>query len=291
MKKLKAFSFLLLFVFLANNIFADTNSTSIGGEKSIFAYIIPNSGSAYYLGGSMWDIGKYYNSSMGLTYINRALFDISLSTIPSNATITGVTLNYSAISSDASTTHKCKITACTAASNYEGYWKNIGSSTVLFTDVNYGSGTKNSTDLTQLISANKGGALKIGMLALDETSYDCAATVSLSLDITYTTPSVNITFTATNNFTTSFGNGSIIIDGTTWGAPKSIAKTAGQSASLTAVSPQTDAQNYQRVWNSGNSNWSAVNATYVPIPLSNNTKSNLQYYFFSKRRQRRHIHR
>jgi hypothetical protein len=275
MNKLKIFSFFLLFAFLANNLFADENSITVGinGSFNVMAHKVPVSGSPSYGLGTGYIIGKYLDSYNSIVYYDRAIFDFNLSSIPSNATITAASLSYSCIANDNSTSHKFGITQYVYASNFQDAWNNIVSSPALFSNLSYGSGNINNTSLTQLVSTDKGSKLYLGVFASDEANYGAAATMSLKLDITYTLPPTNATITATNNFSTSTGtNGQIIVDGGTFDAPHPFTKATGQSATLTAVSSQTDAQGYQRVWAS-NSKWSKTNSQAVDIPLNANTSS------------------
>jgi hypothetical protein len=71
------------------------------------------------------------------------------------------------------------------------------------------------------------------------------------LEITY---EIRITITADNNFTDNSGagtHGSIKVDSGNETAPFPFVKVVGESATLEAVSPQTDNEVYQRIWHTG----------------------------------------
>jgi hypothetical protein len=75
--------------------------------------------------------------------------------------------------------------------------------------------------------------------------------ISIILKIYYDAPS---SITADNNFTAPNGtHGLIVVSGYSGNqtAPFTFSKTAGQSVSLTAVSPQNDNQSHQMIWHTG----------------------------------------
>ena len=76
-------------------------------------------------------------------------------------------------------------------------------------------------------------------------------------DVTFNVYLTTVTITADNNFIVSGGNshGSIKVDGNTGTAPWYFQKDVGQNLTLEAVSPQTDNEGYQRLWNSCVSYW------------------------------------
>lgn len=84
--------------------------------------------------------------------------------------------------------------------------------------------------------------------------------------------------TIDNNFTDNNGSnkhGVVVIDTSTYIVPTTIARLEGTSVSLTAVSPQTDNQGYQRIWSDGtyltisewrqNDQYKTSNQNYNPI--------------------------
>ncbi len=97
----------------------------------------------------------------------------------------------------------------------------------------------------------------MGTLSQNEGTLGSGASLSLFLSVTYDKPE---SITADNNFTASNGShGSILVDGNSYSAPYSFTKYDETSVTLQAVSPQTDNQGYQEIWNTGScdqSRWS-----------------------------------
>ena len=136
-----------------------------------------------------------------------------------------------------------------------------------------------TVDVTSLVnSASSSGKIIFGIRPQTEDQTQDAVYYA-ELSYTGTVPGP-FNFTVDNNFTDNSGNGthgSVIIDNQNITVPSSgytVSRNSGQSISLQAVSPQTDNQNYQRVWNTssnGQKSWWANNLGF---------KTNNQSYTF-----------
>lgn len=133
------------------------------------------------------------------------------------------------------------------------------SSTTEFLNIVYypGGVTLSNTTFTNLIVSNLGSTIYLGAYSNDENSYGSTCTVSLVLEIDFAASS----FSIDNNFTTSNGkDGKVNINNVENDAPVNFTDVNdGTSMTLLAESSQTDAQGYQRVWNTSGvnlSNWS-----------------------------------
>lgn len=91
---LNLISFLLLVLsFLMNSKVLSNDFT---GTKTVVEYIEPSQGNPYYAySTTFYDIGKDYNVTTQETETARTKFTFDLTSIPSNATINSVQLNYS----------------------------------------------------------------------------------------------------------------------------------------------------------------------------------------------------
>lgn len=254
----------LLFLILISSV----KATNFEGTKITVAQVLPaNNGLPYYSYSTFGiDIGRKYDSSVRETEIARTKYTFDLTSIPSNATINNVTLEYFC---NQSTNLYFKITQIGNYLSLQDIWSNIGQSATLFSNILYGGGSLNSSTLSTLVNNNKGGYLYLGALALNEIFDYTYCNLSLTLSISYTIPPTNVTLTADNNFTASgsTNHGIIIIDGQSQTVPLSgysITKLSGTSLSLEAVSPQTDNQNYQMIWHSGAINPSKWNRNGFP---------------------------
>jgi hypothetical protein len=271
--------FLLSFFYVVFIGFSPIFPNTFYATKTNAVYDVPNEGpSLYYTssGSTFGDVGFKYVSPN--SYTTRTQYDFNLSSIPTNATITSVTLTYSGANYNNGQFHY-KITQLNGnIPNPQDLWNGIGSATILIPDIYYSasSGFSNST-LVSLVNNNKAGHLYLGAISQDEASANSYATVDMHLDVQFTVPSQNISLCADNNFNVSTGNdGQIIVDGGQQTTPFNFTKATGQTAALTAISNQTDGQGYQRIWSTSaplvNSIWKATNSSgnfQLPGTLTN----------------------
>jgi hypothetical protein len=254
------------------------------GSKTSVCLVSPNQGNPYYSWSTFGeDIGYKYNSTAQASETARAKYAFDFSGIPSNATISNVSLSLSA-GNYQNSQYKYTITQLSGnIVNPSDLWNGIHSSTALFTNILYSSGNPSGsyTALTTLINNNKGGNIYLGVYSQNEGNSDSYANLNITLNMDVSVPPSNITITADNNFNISPANDGLI-NVTGYGqktAPFPFQINVGQTASFTAISGQTDAQNYQRVWSTSapvyNSQWREYKAS-GPIQL-NNTITNITY--------------
>jgi hypothetical protein len=277
MNKKILFSFVVLFLMGISQVFA----TDISGSANAVAYDQRADGTGYYsYAGYGYNIGQYYSASDKITETSRTNYSFNLSGIPSNATITSVSLSFSMFNYVVSNTYKFNITQGSSSSIPQTIWSGIASSTALFTDVYYASsGSLSNSALTSLVNSNKGGSIYLGAYSSNEVSSNSYGKLSLTLKVTYTTPPTTVSLTIDNNFTASNGtHGTLIVNGSSVNAPYSLSNvTVGTTVTLQAVTNQADAQGYQRVWNTSGvnlSNWQLFNGSYT-------TKTNSVQYSFT----------
>ena len=104
-----------------------------------------------------------------------------------------------------------------------------------------------NSSLTTLVNNSKANYLYLGAFSENEYSTDTWANLDLTLSISYT---ASVSIVADNNFTISGGNhGSIKVDNSSYTAPYTFSRNTGTNVSLQAISPQTDNQGYQEIWN------------------------------------------
>jgi hypothetical protein len=270
MKKFSWIIFLsLIFLSISQN-YADYTET----KTKVCAYDGP-AGGGYAFNYYLQDIGLYSNVN-GLKYTNRAKYSFDLSNIPTNAYISNVSISVTC--SNNNSLYKYKITQL--ASNWtEPYdiYIQIPTSSVLYSDVsNQTNGTLSpNNSLYNLVNNNRGGHIYLGVYSENEVDgANSDVNISLHVDVNM------VSLIADNNFNIAPANdGAIYVESIQKTAPYNFQKQIGQTTTLTAQSPQTDGQNYQRVWSTGapvfNSKWREYNAG-GDITL-NNTITNISY--------------
>ncbi|MBI5730509.1 MAG: hypothetical protein HY963_05165 [Ignavibacteriales bacterium] len=151
------------------------------------------SGNSTYAYGS-YNIGKELSGAIQKIY--RTYFSVDLSTIPTNATIQEVKVNYS-------TDYKSytfKLTNISSlGSGLGANWAAIGSGSTLHSGIGYGGGTIISTPVkNQMQSALSSRSMMIGGVGENETANDSYAYLSINLEVRYTRPAASLNFIAQN---------------------------------------------------------------------------------------------
>lgn len=139
-------------------------------------------------------IGKELSGSTQMIY--RTYYTIDLSTIPLNATIQKVNLNYS-------TNYKSytfKLTNISSlGSILSANWTAIGGGNTLHSGIGYGNGIITSTPIkNQMQSALSSRSMIIGALGENESANDSYSYLSLDLEVVYTRPAASLNFIAEN---------------------------------------------------------------------------------------------
>lgn len=139
-------------------------------------------------------IGKELSGSTQMIY--RTYYTIDLSTIPLNATIQKVNLNYS-------TNYKSytfKLTNISSlGSTLSANWTAIGGGNTLHSGIGYGNGIITSTPIkNQMQSALSSRSMIIGALGENESANDSYSYLSLDLEVVYTRPAASLNFIAEN---------------------------------------------------------------------------------------------
>jgi tetratricopeptide (TPR) repeat protein len=228
------------------------------GKSTVVRY--KNTQNQYdYTGSAIYQIGRENGTNLinpnSTEDIYRSQHAFSLSSIPSNATITQVSLSWFT-SSYSCLSCSLMVVQTDGTGGLGTLWSNIGSGTVLISDLAYSGNTINSNSLkTAVINANR-GSLYLGSMSQSEGDNNTGALLELRLNVTYTVPPTTVSFWADNNFTASGGttHGTMTIGGTSKDIPLrgySISKNEGENVSLQANSPQTDIDNLQRIWHNG----------------------------------------
>ena len=142
----------------------------------------------------IYNIGK--ESSNNIEKIYRTYFNVDLSSIPTNATIQEVKINYS-------TNYKSytfKLTNISSLGSTLGAsWEAIGKGNTLHSGIGYGSGTITSTSVkNQMQSALSNRSMMIGGVSENETSNDSHSSLFIYLEVKYTRPGNLLNFIAQN---------------------------------------------------------------------------------------------
>ena len=140
------------------------------------------------------NIGKELSNNIEKIY--RTYFTIDLSSIPTNATIQEVKINYS-------TDYKSytfKLTNISSLGSTLGAsWGAIGNGSTLHSGIGYGSGTITSTPVkNQMQSALSSRSMMIGGVSENETSNDSHSSLFIYLEVKYTRPGNLLNFIAQN---------------------------------------------------------------------------------------------
>lgn len=183
------------------------------------------------------------NTQFYIYYNYHSVYKFALTSIPVNAY--NITASFEAYRT--SGTGESKIVSLPDNLNFNSfedcwYYADIGSEYFTVNDL---PGTlHNFTGL--VLGKREQGYINIGARQSNSGWY-FRGNINIRLHISYDLP---ITVTADNNFPAPEGsNGRIIVDGVERTAPYTFQKNVGQSATLQAISNQTDNQGYVRVWN------------------------------------------
>lgn len=233
-----------LLLFFNNNIALSSDFT---GSKTVVAYVQPNQGNPYFAYGTFGiDIGKKYVSEAQETETARTKFTFDLTSIPGNATINSVDLNYT-ISNYENGSYHFKMTQIGNYNSPQEIYQNIGQAAVLFSDVLYNSGSLNSGTLTSMVNSNKGSYLYIGAFSQNESSLDSWANLDLTLSVDYSVPPTSVDITAQNIFIYGTIRVGIDEDPTQQNSPFLLSPNVGQTVNLEAENQSYGG--YERVWN------------------------------------------
>ena len=247
--------FILLFIVIMAVInTSELFATDFNGSKTTAAYYVPFQGDPSYTFGVFGhDIG--YKRQDDDVEFARTKYTFNFQSIPSNATINSVTLNYTSTNYN-NGSYYFKILVIGDLGSPQDIWQGIPNGTVLFQDVSYISNNKSSKALTSWVNNHKNSTAYLGIYSQNEASTDSYANIALSLAIDYSIPPSYVDITADNNFTASGGSnhGTMVIDGTNRTIPLTgytFSKTVSSNLTLQAVSPQNDNQNHQVIWHTG----------------------------------------
>lgn len=251
----------MILAFLITALFAGVGTVeavTFPGTKTQAVLAQPDGSSPYFAWGTLGiEIGKKHDSDKQMTETARTKYAFDLRNIPGNATITGVSLGY-AVGNGPNGNYDFYITSIPDYSDPSTIFQGIPISTPVFSMVTYGSGSLSSSDLTSLVNSKKGGYMYLGAYSDGESYSDSYANMNLTLFVTYT-----VNLIADNNFTVTGGShGSIKVDGNTFTAPYPFSRYTGTNVTLQAVSPQTDYQGYQQVWNTSSCDQSRWTRNY-----------------------------
>jgi hypothetical protein len=139
----------------------------------------------------------------------------------------------------------------TANSNAEPLYNSISQANTSIGSFRYDRTFSNDIKSSITSSDFSDGYIIIGAYS-SASSNNSMATISISLTITYYLP---ISITIDNNFVdNSSTHGQISLDGSTQNIPSSgisLTRNIGQNLTLSAISPQQDNEDYQRIWHTG----------------------------------------
>ena len=257
---MKATIFLLTILLISISV--SIKADEFSGNPTIVSVCEPVGGTPYYIFGGPHDIGYRLYADQSARYKSRAKFQFDLYSIPSNATINSVSLNYSVTDYDFNGgPYYFRITEIGNYNFANQIYDNIGQAESLFEGIQYSFGNLGSNDLTSLVNQYRGGYMYLGVFSENESSITSYANISLSLSISYTLPPSTVNITVKNNFLAGggFNHGVVLIDGESKTIPLlgyGLSKTEGQNFSLGAVSPQNDNENHQMIWHTGQINQS-----------------------------------
>lgn len=262
MKKSSLFMFVFIFCTIFHLGFGQTQKEITSSSSTVVRYINDQQQYEYAMNTGTYgdNIGEHDNSYYGFENTYRSEYFFSMSTIPSNATITSAYIHYS-VTDVSSNSYWFAIAELDQTYGYQALWDAIGNSQLLFADIVYGTGNTSSTqDLIDAVnSARSGGTLYLGAASQYESTHQSYGKLTLTLIVNYNITGGGISLTADNDFTAPNGtHGSITVDGVQHDniptSGYSITRTEGQNLSLGAVSPQNDNQSHQMIWHTGSIN-------------------------------------
>jgi len=188
---MKKFTWLVfLLVLCTGNVFSQTipgsaflNPSETSNIEKEIAQINPDSTFTSYKSGE-YAVGKEITDT--LTHIYRTYFKFNLSTIPDNATVTQVEVNYWMSGFN----YTFKLTKLSSLSgSLQARWNAIGNGSSLHTGLTYGNASFVSTPIkTEIQNALGTNELIVGALSDNESTDGSYSTLGLYLYVDYTTP-------------------------------------------------------------------------------------------------------
>jgi hypothetical protein len=198
MKKL----FLLLsLVFLTNFLEAQVSETVSLYASNYFYQQVGTSPNLTYSTAAT-AIGK--ETINNTPYIYRSCFEFSLSSIPSNATITNVVVTL--FNGKYGYTLKLTQVASLSPGDYRANWTSIGNSSTLHSGIQYNANSFPSTPVKSLIQNRlSSGNMYIGAASEAESTNGSNTSMSISLQVTYSRPAQQFTAYARNDMDGYYG--------------------------------------------------------------------------------------
>jgi|GEM_PF-5683953 len=188
---------------------------------------------------SSYSLGRAFTN--GDTIISRTYFQYSLSSIPTNATITQVTVNYS---TDVGS-FTFKITQLsTIGSSDQANWSAIGNGTSMNTGLTYGTNSFTSSNIkSSMQTALTSRQLILGALSEEENKANSVSVgLSISLTVIYTVPNKQLSFIARNDLDGGAGGNigvGIATTPSSYPAPYTFYPYNGQTVIMAAYDGQT----------------------------------------------------
>jgi hypothetical protein len=248
----------ILVVFVSTTaIMAETEShVTLTGIIYNYDQIIPNNGTISYENGSNYNsIGNYYQSNNLRHFVFRSYWYYSLSSIPTNATITGV---YVTITNTNQNAYSLNLTSVLSQSTDAGdNWAAIGNGSTIYQGVQYNPDMFSSSPIKDLIQSDLSQRyIIIGALSQSEATDGSTSSMTMSLYISYTIP---VSFTAHNDmdgYTGGYIGVGVNASPSSRTSPYSDIALVGQTANIQAY----DNNNY----NSNNGYYYLFNDTEAP---------------------------
>ena len=198
---LKKNIFVFLVFFLCAPIFSFAEEATAGATKTTVSRIGKANTADTYAYSSSYSIGQYFVSPE--TFYARSSYVTNFSGIPSNATVTSVTVNYT-VSDYNSSTYKFTITdLANINGGAKDQWDKIGGGTVLKNEITYYNGSFVSdalkTKIQGLITTSTSFNIILGAFSESELTAGSYANVNIEIKVVYTTPPQPITLTVRND--------------------------------------------------------------------------------------------
>ncbi len=186
----------------AINLFAQaptiTETKTIPGSWNPIGKTTPKVGQTTY-GFSAYYIGKIFPTADSSTVIARSYCQYDLSPIPTNATITQITVNYS--TSFGSYSFKITQVSSISPSDNPANWNAIGGGGTMNSGIAYGNGSFNSSTIKSAMqTVLSSRVLILGALSENETANDSySGILTVTLTVTYNRPAQLLNFVARND--------------------------------------------------------------------------------------------
>ena len=200
--KVKILVLIAVICLTAINLFAQaptiTETKTIPGSWNPMGKTTPKVGQTTF-GISTYCLGKIFPTADSSTVISRSYCKYDLSSIPTNATITQITVNYST----SSRSYSFKLTQVSTISNsdYQANWNAIGGGGTMNSGIAYGNGSFNSSTIKSAMqTVLSSRVLILGALSENETANDSySGILSVTLTVTYNRPAQLLNFVARND--------------------------------------------------------------------------------------------